>query len=83
MAHTQLELATIAKRYYMSCIPRNTYGVIKYVATDGDNTMFVNSDYSPAAGDCVYLVRRMYNRGGEDGIYCQLYAPRNRDEQTK
>ncbi len=47
----------------------------KVVATDGVNTMFVNSDYEPQEGEVVYKIRRVYNHDGGE-LWCQLYKPR-------
>lgn len=66
---SSLELSTIAKGYYESCVGKNVYGMEKYVATDGKNTMFVKSGYEPGEGESVYYLKRMY--GG--GLSCQLY----------
>lgn len=40
----------------------------KYVATDGENAMFVKSDYQPAPGEVVFYIKRMRSE-----LYCQLY----------
>ena len=40
----------------------------KYVATDGENTMFVKSDYEPGEGEAVFYIKNMYG-----GLHCQLY----------
>ena len=40
----------------------------KYVATDGNNSMFVKSDYEPVKGEAVFYIKRVRN-----GVYCQLY----------
>lgn len=38
------------------------------VATDGENAMFVKSDYQPAPGEVVFYIKRMRSE-----LYCQLY----------
>jgi len=63
-----LELSTVAKGYYKECVNKNTYGMEKYVATDGKNTMFVKSDYEPGVGESVFYIKRVYG-----GLSCQLY----------
>ena len=40
-----LQLSSVAKRYYEDSTPKNVLGMEKYVATDGNNSMFVKSDY--------------------------------------
>lgn len=81
--HTMLEMATIAKDYYNNCIPRRTYGMEKVIATDGVNTMFVNSDYEPQDGEVVYKVKRVYNREDDGALWCQLYKPRNNNNEKE
>lgn len=63
-----LQLSSSAKSYYEASIPKNTYGMEKYVATDGTNTMFVKSDYQPAPGEVVFYIKRMRAE-----VFCQLY----------
>lgn len=58
----------VAKSYYEGSIPKNTFGMEKYVATDGENAMFVKSDYQPAPGEVVFYIKRMRSE-----LYCQLY----------
>ena len=50
MILSPLQLSSVAKSYYEGSIPKNTFGMEKYVATDGENAMFVKSDYQPAPG---------------------------------
>lgn len=66
---TSLQLSTFAKNFYDSAIGKRSYGMEKYVATDGENAMFVKSDYEPQSGEAVFYIKRVY--GGE--LYCQLY----------
>ena len=68
MILSPLQLSSAAKSYYEGSIPKNTYGMEKYVATDGENTMFVKSDYQPAPGEVVFYIKRMRSE-----LYCQLY----------
>lgn len=56
------------KSYYEGSILKNTFGMEKYVATDGENAMFVKSDYQPAPGEVVFYIKRMRSE-----LYCQLY----------
>lgn len=65
---TTLQLSSVAKDYYDSCIAKHTYGMEKYVATDGENAMFVKSGYEPAPGEGVFYLKRM-----PGGVACQLY----------
>lgn len=67
-----LQLSSVAKTYYGSCIGKHTYGMEKYVATDGTNTMFVKSDYEPGTGEAVF-----YIKGTLRGLHCQLYKTNN------
>ena len=68
MILSPLQLSSVAKSYYEGSIPKNTYGMEKYVATDGENAMFVKSDYQPAPGEVVFYIKRMRSE-----LYCQLY----------
>jgi hypothetical protein len=78
-----LSMSTVAKDYYNNCIPRRTYGMEKVIATDGINTMLVNSDYEPRDGEVVYKVKRVYNRNDDGALWCQLYKPRNINNNEK
>lgn len=66
---TLLKLSTVAKEYYLATVPANTFGLQKYIATDGENTCFVKSDYEPLIGEAVFFCKRQY----KDGLFCQLY----------
>ena len=68
MILSPLQLSSVAKSYNEGSIPKNTYGMEKYVATDGENAMFVKSDYQPAPGEVVFYIKRMRSE-----LYCQLY----------
>ena len=70
---TMLEKSQVAKEYYAKCISRNAVsGFERYVATDGENSMFVNSDYEPETQDiCVYKMRYLDNN-----TLCELYKPK-------
>ena len=63
-----LQLSSVAKRYYEDSTPKNVLGMEKYVATDGNNSMFVKSDYEPVKDEAVFYIKRVRN-----GVYCQLY----------
>ena len=63
-----LQLSSLANIYYEGSIPKNTYRIETYVATDGENAMFVKSDYQPAPGEVVFYIKRMRSE-----LYCQLY----------
>ena len=63
-----LQLSSVAKSYYEDSTPKNVFGMEKYVATDGNNSMFVKSDYEPVKGEAVFYIKRVRN-----GVYCQLY----------
>lgn len=65
-----LQLSTVAKEYYQGCIGKQHLGMEKYVATDGENTMFVKSDYEPSDGEAVYYIKATFK-----GLHCQLYKP--------
>ena len=57
MILSPLQLSSVAKSYYEGSIPKNTFGMEKYVATDGENAMFVKSDYQPAPGEVVFYIQ--------------------------
>ena len=63
-----LQLSSVDKRYYENSTSKNVLGMEKYVATDGNNSMFVKSDYEPVKGEAVFYIKRVRN-----GVYCQLY----------
>ena len=63
-----LQLSSVAKSYYEDSTPKNVFGMEKYVATGGDNSMFVKSDDEPIHGEAVFYIKRVRN-----GVYCQLY----------
>lgn len=58
-----LELSAIARQYYDGLRSKNlAQGWEKYVATDGEHSLFVKSDYQPEPGEAVfYLVVRNFN----------------------
>ena len=63
-----LQLSSVAKRSYEDSTSKNVLGMEKYVATDGNNSMFVKSDYEPVKGEAVFYIKRVRN-----GVYCQVY----------
>ena len=65
---SSLQLSSVAKRYYEDSTPKIAFGMEKYVVTDGNNSMFVKSDYEPVKGEAVFYIKRVRN-----GVYCQLY----------
>ena len=70
---TNLEKSEIARAYYDSCKGINLVnGFEKFVATDGVNAMFVNSDYEPETEDIS--VYRIDTRRGTTCV--QFYKPR-------
>lgn len=63
-----------AKDYYLSCCPKKLFtGFEKYVATDGIDSLFVNSEYDPETSDIAVFYLRTINKT----ILCQLYKPTN------
>ena len=71
---TNLELSELAKGYYNDYKSSNIVsGFEKFVATDGVNVMFVNSDYEPENDNIA--VFKLDTRHGVTG--CQLYKPRD------
>lgn len=77
----KLEKSEVAKTYYVNCCPKTLHtGFEKYVATDGEHTMFVNSDYEPENEEIIVFLLKTIN----GNVSCQLYKPRNaRDSQDR
>lgn len=70
---TILEKSKKATEFYDSYKAKTLWtGFEKFVATDGNDCMFVNSDYDPENDEiCVF---KLDTRNGKTG--CQLYKPR-------
>ena len=60
---TILQLSKIAQAYYEGLkAPSLAQGWEKYVATDGEQCLFVKSDYEPKEGEAVFfLATRQHN----------------------
>lgn len=68
-----LEKSKKAQQYYDSYKSSNLVsGFEKFVCTDGEACMFVNSDYEPVNEEVVF---KCDTRKGNTGV--QLYKPRN------
>lgn len=64
-----LELASVAQAYYEGLrAPSLAQGWDKYVATNGQQCMFVKSDYEPQKGEAVFFLT-VRNRK----VSCQLH----------
>ena len=76
---TSLELSSVATAYYEKNRSATTYaGFERYVATNGVVSMFVNSDYEiEEDGIVVFKLVTVFKQSTS----CQLYKPRNRDNQ--
>lgn len=54
---TTLELSKVAQAYYEGLkAPSLAQGWEKYVATDGEQCLFVKSDYEPKEGEAVFFL---------------------------
>lgn len=74
---TILQLSKVASDYYSGRAPKSLHsGYEKFVCTDGQISMFVNSDYEPAEGEFVFqCVTKNQN------VTTQLYKPRKKTEE--
>lgn len=71
-----LRLSRAARAYYEGLkAPSLAQGWEKYIATDGENCLFVHSDYTPMEGEAVFFVCTRNKRTS-----VQLYKPRNNGE---
>lgn len=54
---TIIQLSRVAQAYYEGLkAPSLAQGWEKYVATDGEQCLFVKSDYEPKEGEAVFLL---------------------------
>lgn len=66
---TILELSKVAQAYYTGLkAPSLAQGWEKYVATDGEQCLFVSATYEPQVGEAVFALQTR-NRN----VMCQLY----------
>jgi len=69
---TILQLSKVATDYYVGLSPKTLHsGFEKYVCTDGQICMFVNSDYEPLPGEYVFHCQTR-----NKNVSVQLYKPR-------
>ena len=72
MKTSVLLLSETAKNYYESCRSKTLVsGFEKYVITDGERALFVNSDYEPSEGEVVFKCETRHME-----TLIQLYKPR-------
>lgn len=66
---TIIQLSKVAQAYYEGLkAPSLAQGWDKYVATDGEQSIFVKSDYEPKEGEAVFFLT-VRNRN----VACTLY----------